>query len=80
MTKTIAIALVAAIGFVGTADAASYTMIRKAQGILNDYNFSVDASTLTDHQLARFHFIDDDRDVSAARVRAQIRSILRSRR
>lgn len=79
MTKTLAIALVAAIGFVGTADAASYTMIKKAQGILNDYNFSVDASTLTDHQLARFHFLDSEREVSSSRVRAQIRAILRRR-
>ncbi|MEM8803191.1 MAG: hypothetical protein AAGF55_11710 [Pseudomonadota bacterium] len=77
MTKTIAIALVAIAGFAGAASAGSITSVTKAQNLLDDHGFSVNANDLSDNQLAEFHFIDDGADVADASLRAQIRSILR---
>ena len=76
MTKTIAIALVAA-AFASAASAASVTSVTKAQNLLDDNGFSVNATDLSDNQLAEFHFIDDGAAVADASLRAQIRSILR---
>ena len=77
MTKTIAIALVAALGFAGAATAGSASLVSKAQGLLDDNGFSVNAQNLSDNQIAEFHFIDDGADVSDASLKAQINSILR---
>lgn len=77
MTKTFTIALVAIAGFAGAASAGTATQIAKAQSLLDDAGFSVNANDLTDNQLAEFHFIEDGGNVADASLRAQVRSVLR---
>ena len=78
MTKTIAIALVAALGFAGTASAATDAKMRIAQETLNEYGFNVDASTLSDTQISQLVFVElqnankdvEDNDHSRTSIRA----------
>ena len=58
MTKTIAIALVAALGFAGAASAASDAKVRIAQETLDAHGFNVDAGSLSDTQVSQLVFVD----------------------
>lgn len=66
MTKTIAIALVASLGFAGAASASNAMLETLAQNAFDTLKIDVDAGTLTDTQLAQVHSvvvdegIDDD--------------------
>ena len=82
MTKIIATALVASIGFVGAASAATTAQIEAAQDKLDTYGFNVDADTLSSAQVSRLLFVDESSDddanavVNEARAKTSIRAIL----
>ena len=78
MTKTLAIALVAAMGFAGAASAATDAQVRAAQDKLETYGFDVDASTLSEAQISMLNFVHESQANDAESDRTSAKGVIRA--